>query len=92
MAQVEILINFVKFETQHLRSNMKYLLLLFVYFFSTVSLANHCSSGASHDGPNRQADQKGYMESSDAYINEKKVKDESSKSIGNNPKDKEINL
>ena len=71
---------------------MKYLLLLFVYFFSTVSLANHCSSGASHDGPNRQAIQKGYMESSDADINGKKVKDESSKSIGNNPKGKEINL
>ena len=71
---------------------MKYLLLLFVYFFSTVSLANHCNSGASHDGPDRQADQKGYMASSDTDINEKKVKDESSKSIGNNPKDKETNL
>ena len=57
-----------------------------------MSLANHCNSGASHDGPDRQADQKGYMASSDTDIKEKKVKDESSKSIGNNPKDKETNL
>ena len=57
-----------------------------------MSLANHCNSGASHDGPDRQADQKGYMTSSDTDIKEKKVKDESSKSIGDNPKDKETNL
>ncbi len=71
---------------------MKYLLLLFVYFFSTVSLANHCSSGASHNGSDRQADQKGYMDSSDTDTIEKKVKVESSKFTGNNPKDKDTNL
>ena len=92
MAQVEILLNFVKFRFQHYRGNMKYLLLLIVCFFSSISLANHCNSGASHNGPDRQADQKGYMESSDSETNEKKVKDESSESIGNNPKDKETNL
>ena len=71
---------------------MKYLLLLFVYFFSNVSLANHCNSGASHNGPDRQADQKGYMESSDTDTNEKEVDDELSKSISDKAKDKETNL
>jgi len=50
---------------------MKYLLLLFVYFFSTLSLANHCNSGASHNGPDRKADQKDYMESSETDTNKK---------------------
>jgi hypothetical protein len=34
---------------------MKYLLLV-IYLFSTVSFANHCNAGASHDGKDRQAD------------------------------------
>ncbi len=71
---------------------MKYLLLLlFTYFFSTVSFANHCSSGASHNGPDRQADQKGYMESSDTDTNEKKAKINSSEPVNSSDSDEESN-
>ena len=71
---------------------MKYLLLLlFTYFFSTVSFANHCSSGASHNGPDRQADQKGYMESSDTDTNEKKAKINSSEPENSSDSDEESN-
>ena len=56
---------------------MKYLLFV-IYFFSAISFANHCNSGASHNGPDRQADQAGYMESSESAKTEKESKDESS--------------
>ena len=46
---------------------MKFLL-LFIYFFSTIAFANHCNSGASHNGPDRQADQRGYMDSKEYAI------------------------
>ena len=54
---------------------MKYLLLV-VYFFSAISFANHCNSGASHNGPDRQADQAGYMESNESAKTEKESKEE----------------
>ena len=67
------------------------LLLLFAYTFSTVSFANHCSSGASHDGPDRQADQKGYMESSETGINEEEVKIKPSEPTNSSDSDNESN-
>ena len=67
------------------------LLLLFAYTFSTVSFANHCSSGASHDGPDRQADQKGYMESSETGENEEEVKINPSEPINSSDSDNESN-
>ena len=70
---------------------MKYLLLLFAYIFSTVSFANHCSSGASHNGPDRQADQKGYMESSETGANEEEVETNPSESINSSDSDNESN-
>lgn len=71
---------------------MKYLLLLlFAYSFSTVSFANHCSSGASHNGPDRQADQKGYMESRETGVNEKEVKINLSEPINSSNSDNESN-
>ena len=71
---------------------MKYLLLLlFTYSLSTVSFANHCSSGASHNGPDRQADQKGYMESSETGENEEEVKINPSEPINNSASDNESN-
>ena len=72
--------------------NLKYLLLLlFTYSFSTVSFANHCSSGASHNGPDRQADQKGYMESSETGANEEEVKINPSEPINSSDSDNESN-
>ena len=70
---------------------MKYLLLLLFTFFSTVSFANHCSSGASHNGPDRQADQKGYMESSETGQNEEEVKINPSEPINSSDSDNESN-
>ena len=70
---------------------MKYLLLLFAYSFSTASFANHCSSGASHNGPDRQADQKGYMESSETGTNEEEVKINPSEPINSSDSDNESN-
>ncbi|MAZ79715.1 MAG: hypothetical protein CMD72_03115 [Gammaproteobacteria bacterium] len=70
---------------------MKYLLLLFVSTFSSVSLANHCNSGASHGGPDRQADQKGYADQSETVVNEKEVKENPSKPLDNRDKDGNIN-
>ena len=71
---------------------MKYLLLLlFAYSFSTVSFANHCSSGASHNGPDRQADQKGYMESSETGANEEEVETNPSESTNSSDSDNESN-
>ena len=67
------------------------LLLLFVYFFSTIAFANHCNSGASHNGPDRQADQKGYMNSKEIEVIEEKVKNGPSESIDNTDKDGELN-
>ena len=71
--------------------NLKYLLLLLAYSFSTVSFANHCSSGASHDGPDRQADQEGYMESSETDTNEEEVKINPSEPINSSDSDNESN-
>ena len=72
--------------------NLKYLLLLlFTYSFSTVSFANHFSSGASHNGPDRQADQKGYMESRETGVNEKEVKINLSEPINSSDSDNESN-
>ena len=71
---------------------MKYLLLLlFTYSFSTVSFANHCSSGASHNGPDRQADKKGYMKSRETGVNEKEVKINLSEPINSSDSDNESN-
>ena len=70
---------------------MRFLLLLFVYFFSTIVFANHCNSGASHNGPDRQADQKGYMESSDTDTDEKKAKINSSEPVNSSDSDEESN-
>ena len=67
------------------------LLLLFVYFFSTIAFANHCNSGASHNGPDRQADQKGYLDSNDIKVIEEKVKNGPSESIKNTDEDGELN-
>ena len=69
---------------------MKYLLLV-VYFFSAISFANHCNSGASHNGPDRQADQKGYMESSETGTNEEEVKINPSEPINSSDSDNESN-
>ncbi len=72
---------------------MKFLL-LFIYFFSTIAFANHCNSGASHNGPDRQADQKGYMDSKeymDSNEVEEKVKNGPSESISNTDEDGELN-
>ena len=72
--------------------SLKYLLLLlFTYSFSTISFANHCSSGASHNGPDRQAGQEDSMESSEMNTNEKKVKINSSESINSSDSDDEPN-
>ena len=70
---------------------MKYLLLLLFTFFSTVSFANHCSSGASHNGPDRQADQKGYMESSETGANEEEVETNPSEFTNSSDSDNESN-
>ena len=70
---------------------MKYTLLLFAYSLSAVSFANHCSSGASHNGPDRQADQKGYMESSETGANEEEVETNPSESINSSDSDNESN-
>ena len=67
------------------------LLLLFVYFFSTIAFANHCNSGASHNGPDRQADQKGYLDSNDTKVIEEKVKNDPSESINNTDEDGKLN-
>ena len=69
---------------------MKFLL-LFIYFFSTIAFANHCNSGASHNGPDRQADQKGYMDSNEIKEIEEKVKNGPSESISNTDEDGELN-
>ena len=72
---------------------MKFLL-LFIYFFSTIAFANHCNSGASHNGPDRQADQRGYMDSKeymDSNEIEEKVKNGPSESISNTDEDGELN-
>ena len=66
-------------------------LLLFVYFFSTISFANHCNSGASHNGPDRQADQKGYLNSNEIEVIEEKAKNGPSESIKNTDEDGELN-
>ena len=71
---------------------MKYLLLLlFTYSFSTISFANHCSSEASHNGPDRQAGQEDSMESNQTNTNENKVKINSSESINSSDSDEEPN-
>ena len=70
---------------------MKYLLLLLFTFFSTVSFANHCSSGASHNGPDRQVDHEGYMESSETGTNEEEVKINPSEPINSSDSDNESN-
>ena len=70
---------------------MKYTLLLFAYSLSAVSFANHCSSGASHNGPDRQADQKGYMESSETGANEEEVETNPSESTNSSDSDNESN-
>tara|TARA_B100000989_G_scaffold272747_1_gene230386 strand:+ start:352 stop:564 length:213 start_codon:yes stop_codon:yes gene_type:complete len=69
---------------------MKFLL-LFVYFFSSIAFANHCNSGASHNGPDRQADHKGYMDSKEVDVIEEKVKNGPSESISNTDEDGELN-
>ena len=69
---------------------MKFLL-LFIYFFSSIAFANHCNSGASHNGPDRQADQKGYMDSNEIKEIEEKVKNGPSESISNTDEDGELN-
>ena len=71
--------------------NLKYLLLLLFTLFSTVSFANHCSSGASHNGPDRQADQKGYTKSSETGKNEEEVKINPSEPINSSDSDNESN-
>ena len=59
---------------------MKYLMLV-VYFFATASFANHCSSGASHGGPDRQADQAGYMKSDESAKKDRESNEESSEAM-----------
>tara|TARA_B100001769_G_scaffold42178_1_gene29379 strand:- start:949 stop:1164 length:216 start_codon:yes stop_codon:yes gene_type:complete len=70
---------------------MRFLLLLFVYFFSTIVFANHCNSGASHNGPDRQADQKGYLDSKETEVIEEKAKNGPSESINITDEDGELN-
>ena len=71
---------------------MKYLLLLlFAYSFSTASFATHCGSGASHNGPDRQVDHEGYMESSETGTNEEEVKINPSEPINSSDSDNESN-
>ena len=53
----------------------------------SISFANHCNSGASHNGPDRQADQAGYMESNESAKTEKESKDESSDAMNKAEKD-----
>ena len=65
--------------TFFMRYIMKYLMLV-VYFFATASFANHCSSGASHGGPDRQADQ-GHMESNESAKKDSDSTDESSEAM-----------
>ena len=67
---------------------MRYLLLI-LCFFSVSSYANHCNSGASHNGPDRQADHKGYMKSDDTAKIEKEVKSKPSKSLSISDNDEE---
>ena len=64
-----------------------HLMLFVIYFFSAISFANHCNSGASHNGPDRQADQAGYMESNESAKTEKESKDESSDAMNKAEKD-----
>ena len=69
---------------------MRYLLLI-LCFFSVSSYANHCNSGASHNGPDRQADQKGYLNSNEIEVIEEKAKNGPSESIKNTDEDGELN-
>ena len=68
-------------------SSFFYAVLFVIYFFSAISFANHCNSGASHNGPDRQADQAGYMESNESAKTEKESKDESSEAMNKAGKD-----
>ena len=72
MAQVEILKNFDSLnEYIFMVSFMKFLLLLFAYFYSVVSFANHCSG---EHGQELKIDQNNVTDARETEVNEINVK------------------
>ena len=72
MAQVEILKNFDKFNSYtFMVCFMKFLLLLFAYFYSVVSFANHCSG---EHGQELKIDQNNVTDPRETEVNEINVK------------------
>ena len=68
MAQVEILKNFDRLnEYIFMVSFMKFLLLLFAYFYSVVSFANHCSG---EHGQELKIDQNNVTDPRETEVNE----------------------
>ena len=72
MAQVEILKNFDRLNAYiFMVSFMKFLLLLFAYFYSVVSFANHCSG---EHGQELKIDQNNVTDARETEVNEINVK------------------